>query len=146
MGLFSNIFKTKEKRVVETQLGTFTLVYSKRNKNTWSKSSNDITLSIQGTETEPDRAQLKFLESINDEIQKIDPKITKRFIQLFKEADLNVDFTTWRERFKMAAIDVMLIFEGEGYWNITFEDLKEPFTQFTLYIEGQRLTDFSIDT
>jgi hypothetical protein len=57
-----------------------------------------------------------------------------------------INFSHWSDRFKIAAVEVMLLVEQEAYWNITFEELKEPFAHFTLFIEGERITDFSIDT
>ena len=146
MGLFSNLFKAKPKKIVETQLGSFILTYSKGEKNIWLNNKSQISLSVRGTENEPDIIHLNFLKHINSEIQKLDEKITTRFRQEFKEADLESDFLSWKQRFKIVAVQVMLIFQEEAYWNITFEDLKEPYAHFTLFIEGQKTTDFSIDT
>jgi hypothetical protein len=146
MGLFSNIFKSKPKKGVETRVGFFTLTYSKGNKNVWRNSNSERSMSVRGTEFEPDKAQLIFLESLDAEILKLDQKLTERFIYEFKEADLETNFRNWRERFKIIAVEVMLIFQGENYWNITFEDLKEPYAHFTLFMEGHKTTDFSIDT
>lgn len=146
MGLFSNIFKPKPKKIVETQLGSFTLTYSKGNKNIWINNKSGLLMSVRGTANEPDAAQLAFLENIDSEIQKLDEKITKRFLREFKEADLESDFITLKERFKIVAAEIMLIFQQESFWNITFEDLNEPYAHFTLYIEGLKTTDFSIDT
>lgn len=147
MSFFSNIFKSKPKKTFETKdLGVFTLVYSKKNKNLWSNNNSDCLLTTRGSQDEPDKEHLNFFKSVNTVVDNLSPKITQRFLEEFKEADLDADFVDWKTRFKMVAMEIMVLFEGEAYWNITFEDLKKPFAHFTLYIEGQKLTDFSIDT
>jgi hypothetical protein len=146
MGFFSNFFKSKSRPVVSTPLGNFTLTYSKRNRNTWTNNDGKFLLSVEGTNSEPDTEQLNFLANVDAEIQKLDKKITDRFTRVFREADLKTDFTDWKQRFGAVAVGVVMIFKGEAYWNITFEDLKEPHAHFTLFIEGQKTTDFSIDT
>jgi hypothetical protein len=40
----------------------------------------------------------------------------------------------------------MLFFQNEAYWNITFENLNPPYAHFNPFIEGQKMTDLSIDT
>ena len=146
MGFFSNLFKSKSRLVVSTPLGSFTLAYSKRNRNTWTNNNGKFLLSIRGTDNKPDEEQLNFLSNMDEEIQKLDKKITHRFLEEFREADLETNFMDWKQRFRIVAVGVMTIFQGEAYWNITFEDLKEPHAHFTLFIEGQKTTDFSIDT
>jgi len=146
MGLFSSLFKPRPKAACETPIGLFTLTYSKGNNNLWSTNSGEVLLSVKGSATQPDVNQLKFLETYQAEIDKLDARITRRFIDEFEEAGIPADFIAWNERFKIVAIEVMLLFNHEAYWNITFEELKTPYTHFTLYIEGERLTDFSIDT
>ena len=146
MGLFSRIFKSKQQKTVETQLGPFTLVYSKNGNNIWSNSSSELSLSVQGSDSEPASEQLDFLNNIQLEIANLSDRITKRFIDEFNEAEQEIDFRNWNERFKMVGIDVTMIFQGERFWNITFQDMKTPYAHFTLFIEGQKLTDFSIDT
>lgn len=146
MGLFSNLFKSKPKVTFENPLGLFTLVYSKKNRNTWTNKSGEILLSVRGSTTSPDADQLKFLQEWQIELLKLDDRITKRFVTEFKEAELPIDFTHWKDKFKIVAVEIMLVFEQDVYWNITFEELKEPFAHFTLFIEGEKLTDFSIDT
>ncbi|HTH31416.1 MAG TPA: hypothetical protein VL946_08695 [Lacibacter sp.] len=146
MALFSNLFKSKPKATFDTPLGLFTLVYSKGNRNTWNNKSGEILLSVRGSATQPDADQLKFVQEWQTELLKLDNRITKRFVTEFEEAGLSIDFTHWSNKFKIVAIEIMLIFEREIYWNITFEETKESFAHFTLFIEGEKLTDFSIDT
>mgnify|MGYP003576857843 CR=1 FL=1 len=147
MGFFSNLFKAKPKKVfVTSQLGTFTLAYSKGQKHLWTTHYNELLLTVRGSEEAPFEDQIVFLSNLPAEVEKLRRSITKRFTKEFSEAGMSIDFADWSSRFKMVAIEVMLLFEGEGYWNITFEDLQEPYTHFTLYIEGEKLTDFSIDT
>lgn len=147
MGIFSNLFKSKTgKTFASEKFGILTLVYSKGKKNLWTTDFNGLNITIQGTEEEPNAEQLKLLENLDNEIKKLDEKITKKFMEEFSEADLAVDFNHWKDRFEIVGVEIMLIFESEAYWNITFEDLKSPYAHFTLFIEGQRLTDFSIDT
>ncbi|MFT3824171.1 MAG: hypothetical protein QM731_09635 [Chitinophagaceae bacterium] len=146
MGLFSNLFKPKNKIIAATPLGDFELIYSKKNVKTWTKKDGELQISVKGTNTEPDAAQISFLQMLDNEIQKLEAAITKRFLKEFAEADIDAGFTDWKQRFKIVAVGVMIIFEGEAYWNITFEDQEDPYAHFTLYIEGQKTTDFSIDT
>jgi len=146
MGLLTSLFGKKTKVIVDTVLGPFTLTYSKRDKNIWVNNNDGLVRSIRGTNDAPDELQITFIKNVDAEIEKLNDIITKRFIREFKEADLPVNFKNWNERFKIGAIDVMLIFEGKAYWNITFEDMQEPYAHFTLYIEGNKTTDFSIDT
>ncbi len=47
---------------------------------------------------------------------------------------------------EIVGASVMTSFENDAFWTITLEDMDEPFAHFTLFIEGQKLTDFSIDT
>lgn len=145
MNLFS-IFRAKPKLVVDTQLGPFTLVYSKKGKNTWSGTLNGIILTVRGSERHPNEDQIEFLLSFETEIKKLDSAITKKFRSEFSEAGLDVNFQIWQERFKVVSADVMLFFQNEAYWNITFADQNEPYAHFTLFIEGRKLTDFAIDT
>lgn len=145
MNLFS-FFKPKPKMVVETKLGMFTLNYSKKGRNIWGGSTHGIPIYVSGTESQPDIAQINFLENLEAEIEKIDTAISKKFISEFKEAEVEINITKWQERFKLASAEVMLIFEKKAYWNITFEDTNEPYAHFNLFIEGEKLTDFSIDT
>lgn len=146
MGLLSYFFKSKPKPTYDTSIGEFTLIYSSKFKNTWSNNSDDILLSVQGSTVEPDAAQIRFLANWQAELNRLDERITARFIREFKEADLAIDFTHWSNKFKIVAVYVMLLVEQDSYWNITFEAINEPFTHFTLFIEGEKLTDFSIDT
>lgn len=147
MGFFSDIFRSKpNKTFLCDKLGVFTLVYSKRNKNLWTNDNLKIPLTVEGTEERPYEEQITFFTNFNDEVNKLSTKITKKFKYEFREAELDDSFNTWEDRFEIVGASVMEYFENEAYWNITFEDKKEPFAHFTLFIEGQKLTDFSIDT
>jgi hypothetical protein len=103
-------------------------------------------MSVRGTEFQPERAQLEFLENIDKKILDLNDEISSKFIQAFKEADMEIDFTTWQERFKLEEVQVLHVHGDDTHWNITFEDMKEPYAQFTLTIEGEKVTDFYIDT
>jgi hypothetical protein len=107
MNLFS-LFRSKPKLVVDTQLGPFTLVYSKKGKNTWSGTSNEIILTVRGSESHPNRDQIDFLLSFETEFRKLDSAITKRFKSEFSEAGIDANFQNWQERFKVISADVML--------------------------------------
>lgn len=146
MGLFSNLFKRKVSKVIETQLGLFTLLHTGKDKSTWSNNDTVYAVAVRGTEDGPYPDQLKFLENIKREIQQLREQITKKFWEEFREADIEIDFTNWEERFKMVALDVIAITAAGACWSITFEDLKQPYAHFNLFIEGQQLTGFSIDT
>ena len=146
MGLLTSLFGKKTKVIVDTVIGPYTLTYSKRDKNIWVNNDDGLVRSVRGTNDAPDELQINFIKNVDAEVEKLNDIITKRFIREFKEADLPVNFINWNERFKIGALGVMLIFEGIAYWNITFEDMQEPFAHFTLYIEGNKTTDFSIDT
>ena len=145
MGLFSKIFKSTTKTISETQSGPFTLVYSKGDKNLWSNDSSEVLKSVRGTTLEPNSEQLAFIENIDHEINQLNDKITHSFICEFKDADEVVNFSNWQERFKMVAVDVESISQGQVYWTITFEDIAEPYAHFNLHIEGQKMNGFSID-
>jgi hypothetical protein len=145
MGLFSFKHKPEPERVVETPLGPFTLAYSKDNRNIWTNRTGRLAMSVRGTEFQPDRAQLKFLENIDKEILNLNERISNKFIEEFKEADMEADFSKWQERFKLEAVQVLHVHGDEAHWNITFEDLKEPYAQFTFTVEGDNLTDFYVD-
>ncbi|HYK46190.1 MAG TPA: hypothetical protein VEV83_13515 [Parafilimonas sp.] len=146
MGLFSFTHKREPERVVETSLGPFTLAYSKDNRNIWTNRTGRLAMSVRGTEFQPERAQLEFLENIDKKILDLNDEISSKFIQAFKEADMEIDFTTWQERFKLEEVQVLHVHGDDTHWNITFEDMKEPYAQFTLTIEGEKVTDFYIDT
>jgi hypothetical protein len=147
MGIFDKIFKTRIKKTVETNIGTFELVFSKKEKNLWSTDFNSIYLTVRGTEIQPDMNSLDFASTIMDEIDQLTDKISIKFKNEFKDAGFEVNFQNWPERFKLVAAEVMIIIQNEPYWNITFEDLESPFAQFTLFIEGKTINrDFAIDT
>lgn len=147
MRLFSDLFKQKPKPIVNTPLGVFTLVYSKGAKNSWSNNSTDVLLSLRGSATTPDAEQLAFLETWQQAVSRLDDEITRRFVIEFSEAGLPVNFKRRSDRFRIVAVEVMLLFRNQPpWWSITFEDLEDPYAHFTLYIEGEKLTGFSIDT
>lgn len=147
MGIFDKIFKPRIKKTVETNIGTFELVFSKKEKNLWSTDFNSIYLTVRGTEIQPDMNSLDFARTIMDEIDQLTDKISIKFKKEFKDAGFEVNFQNWPERFKLVAAEVMIIIQNEPYWNITFEDLESPFAQFTLFIEGRTINrDFAIDT
>ena len=137
--------KPEPERVVETPLGPFTLAYSKDNRNIWTNRTGRLAMSVRGTESRPDAAQLEFLENIDAVIANVDGKISHKFIEEFKEADMEVDFSRWQERFKLVGVQVTQMLNNEAHWTITFEDLKEPYAQFTFTVEGDNLTDFYVD-
>ena len=146
MGLFSKIFKSSTRTVFETPHGPFMLVYSNKTKNLWSNNSTGILKTVRGTASEPDSQQIDFLKNIDNEIGQLDDKINQNFIDQFNEAEETVDFKDWQERFKLTAIDIEVIDQGLPHWSITFEDQREPYAHFNLYIEGQETRGFSIDT
>ena len=145
MKLFS-FFKPKPKLVVDTRLGPFTLVYSKNGRNTWSGNLDEITLTVKGSEIQPDLEQIAFLADYKHEINKLDLAITKKLKSELSDAGFNVAFQIWQDRFKLISADVMVCLEKEAFWNITLADQHEPYAHFTLFIEGNKLTDVSIDT
>ena len=147
MGLFSKIFGGKTKTTYEhPQLGIFSLMYSKGGRNLWSSSGRDVTLTVRGSEHEPYEEHLEFLTKAENEIDNLHHAISKRFMVEFEEAELEVWFSDWTEKFKLAAIEVEDIIQSKLIWIVTFEELNEPYAHFNLHIEGQELKDFSIDT
>jgi hypothetical protein len=146
MGLFSDWFKPKPQKTFASSLGSFKLSSSKDRRHLWSAQKGDVHMSVLGSQDEPYQAHLKFLERVDREIQKLDTQITAKFIETFTEAELPIDFKHWKERFKLSSVDVIAIKENLNHWGITFEELKEPYAHYNLFIEGQTLIDFSIDT
>ena len=148
MGSFFNIFKSTPKPTFETELGTFTRVYSKRHKNIWALTlSTGVHLTVRGTETEPTPDQLDHVKNWSQNIQQLDSKITKKFKREFSEAGLECNFTDWKTRFKLVSVEVIDVLENDDLWSATFEDQQEPFAQFTIFIEDGKInSDFSIDT
>ena len=145
MGLFSKFLKST-KAVVETESGVFTLVYSKGGKNIWSNSSTELTKSVKGTTSEPDIVQLAFIKNTDHEVEQLSEKLTHFFIAQFKEADVEANFSTWQERFKLISVDVEDIVNAQTYWTISFEDRLTPYAHFNLHLEGQEIKDMSMDT
>ena len=147
MGFFSQLLKPKETREVLVEgLGYFRLVYSKKNRNIWTSELNGLQVSVMGSEEAPNKPQTEFLKNLEAEIKALDAVIVKKFKREFKEAEMPADFTHWSERFKLDAVEIMMIHEGEAYWNLAFNDLESPYAIFTLFFEGDKATDFSIDT
>lgn len=63
MGLFSTLFKSKPKKLAETRLGSFKLIYSENGKNKWSTVKNEPILTVQGSSDAPDNSHLIFLKT-----------------------------------------------------------------------------------
>lgn len=146
MGLFSKLFGGILKATYDhPQLGRFTLVYSKNGRNLW-VSSKAPYLGALGSKDEPYREHLEFLRIAESEVAKLNHIILKRFLDFYEEAEEEIRFSDWKEKFKIEAIDVESIQEGKPYWNITFEELHEPYYHYILYFEGQEPKDISIDS
>jgi hypothetical protein len=147
MRLFSKIFGGKKKSSYEhPQLGVFTLVYSKGGRNLWTSSGQGVTLTACGSEHEPFKEHLRFLEKAGQEIEGLHEAISRRFIYEFEEAGLETGFASWKEKFRIADIAVEDIVEGEPFWIVIFEQLEEPYAHFNLHLEGREPNEFSIDT
>ena len=147
MGFFSQWFKPKlTKEVFVDDPGSFKLVYSKKKRNIWTTELKGIHVSVMGSEEAPNKPQTEFLKNMEAEIKALDTVIGKKFKSIFKEAEMPADFNHWSERFKLNAVEVMMIHGGEAYWNLAFDDLKSPYPIFTLFFEGPKATDFSMDT
>lgn len=146
MRIFDKIFKTRIKKTFETNIGTFELVYSKKDKNLWCTDFNSIYLTVRGSEIQPDLNSVNFAKRLMQEIDQLTDKISIKFKKEFKDAGYDVNFQNWSDKFKLVAAEIMIIIQDEPYWNLTFEDLESPFAQFTLFIEGNRINqDFAID-
>ncbi|MFC7346287.1 hypothetical protein ACFQO9_06065 [Chryseobacterium zhengzhouense] len=145
MGLF-NFFKKEPEKTFQSNIGIFKLVKGKSAKRIWLNNEDSILFSVRGNENSPDLNHINFLENYSVELEKIDDKITKKFIDLFKEAELDIDFNHWKERFKINTITTFVIESENKFWEISFEDLKSPFYHFNLTVENEKLTDFSIDS
>lgn len=146
MSFLLNIFKAKPKPFVVTQLGRFNLTYSKGDKNIWTNSSNGFLITVKGSNEGPDPVQLSFFQNINELIKKLDNKIYAAFINEFRDSDLDQKLIRWEERFKIVSVSIIVMDEEGIQWNITFEQLKEPFAHFVLHMKGLETNGFSIDT
>lgn len=146
MGLLSNLFRKKPAKSATTSLGTFELVYDKPDKRIWSNHDREPPFSVGGSADSPDPEHIELLASFEDRLAALSDGISERFRTELREAEVNAEFGSWRDRFKVVGADVRDLHEGEAYWSITFEDRESPYYQFTLFIEGDRLTDFSIDS
>ncbi|WP_312075571.1 hypothetical protein [Chryseobacterium sp.] len=145
MGLF-NFFKKEPEKTFQSNIGIFKLVKGKSAQRIWLNKEDSILFSVTGNENNPDLDHINFLENHSVELEKIDDKITKKFIDLFKEAELDINFKHWKERFKINTITTFVIEPENNFWEISFEDLKSPFYHFNLTVENGSLTDFSIDS
>ncbi|WP_262148893.1 hypothetical protein [Chryseobacterium foetidum] len=145
MGLF-NFFKKEPEKTFQSNIGIFKLVKGKSSKRIWLNNQNLILFSVNGNENNPDLNHINFLDSYSTELDKIDDKITTKFINLLKEAELESDFNHWKERFKINAITTFIIERENKFLEISFQDLKSPFYHFNLTVENENLTDFSIDS
>ena len=124
----------------------FTLVYSKGGRNLWSSPGQAITYTACGSEHEPFKEHLRFLEKAGDEIEELHGVISQRFIHEFEEAGLDVNFSDWKEKFRIADIAVEDIVQDKPFWMVMFEDTEEPYAHFNLHLEGREPKEFSIDT
>lgn len=147
MGILSKLFGGKTTKTYEhPQLGVFTLAYSKGGRSLWSSSGQPTTFTACGSEHEPFKEHLNFLEKATNEIEELHKAISQRFIHEFKEAGLEANFSDWKEKFRMADIIVEDILQGEPFWTVVFEQLEEPYAHFNLHLEGREPKDFSIAT
>ena len=146
MGIFEKIFKSRNNKTVDSSIGTFKLVYSKKHKNLWSAEINSIYTTVRGTDNNPDEELIAFVSTIPKKIEDLSEKISIKFKREFKNAGLEINFNDWHDKFKIVATEVMMIIDNESFWSITFEDIESPFAEFTVYIEGESInSDFSID-
>ncbi|MCR5887826.1 hypothetical protein LRS06_08545 [Hymenobacter sp. J193] len=145
MGFLSKLFKSKPDKVYHTSIGSFTLVYSKKEKNIWSSASGKFCRSVGGTNTEPDPAQLEFLSTIDERIESLSTSITERFNELFLEAGLDITISNWQDRFAIGGVDIHNVSPDNTDWIISFDDQEEDVT-YNLFVEGTEALDFSIDS
>jgi hypothetical protein len=145
MGLFSKLFKPSTAKIVETASGSFTLIYSKGSRNTWSNQSPDVLITLGGSALEPDPAKLSFSSTITHTVAKMNDQLTLYLSNQFDEAGLEHDFSEWQQRFKMVALEVTGKTGEKIYWNITLEDLRAPYAHFVLFVAEQTIIDFSMD-
>lgn len=147
MGILSRLFSSlPTKNYTDEKLGIFALAYRKGDKHLWTNQAATPTLTIAGTADQPFVSHLEFLYAYQDCVNALDDAITEKFKKEFHNADLDVFFLSWQERFIIVEVTIVLLVEQTAYWNITFEDKESPYYHFTLFIEGNTLTDFSIDS
>lgn len=141
MGLFGN----KKKTFVSPTLGEFTLVFSNGVNRIWSTKKENVSYTVRGTDDEPHAQQLAFLSNTKTEIEKLDTAINERFLTALPTEGIKIDFSHWKERFRITNIEVVNLDGTLAQWNIYFRDSKRG-TDLTLYIEGEKLTRFSVDS
>ena len=145
MGLF-DFFKKEPEKTFQTKLGIFKLNKTKSSTKIWTNNLNPIFYSARGNELTPDTNSINFLENINSELEILNEKFTNKFLSLFKEADLEIDFKNWTEKYKIIAINVISAENENRIWELTFQELESPFYHFTTTIENKNLSDFAIDS
>ncbi len=145
MGLF-NLFKKEPEKIFQTEIGIFKLNNVKSSNKIWVNNENPILCTVHGNESNPNFNSIKFLNNINSELEALNETITDKFLALFKEADLDIDFKNWKEKYKIIGINIINVENGNKTWELTFQELQSPYYHFTTLVENQNLSDFTFDS
>lgn len=145
MGFF-DLFKPKPKRTFTTDFGIFTLISPQY--GTWKTENNNIFYYVNGDKEQPNKPQVAFLKNILIEVEKLDPKIQQEFEELHRNADFQIDFSSWKERYQIKSFHILVLKDDFVAWEITFFNQKDEndFSDYTLLIENGETKGFSIST
>lgn len=144
MGLF-NFLKRTPAPTFETACGVFTRQRSKSPEKFWTCMQNGIFYAVAGTEQAPFIELVDFIGRLDVELNNIEEPLNHRFRLLLEEAGLDVSFTSWRQRYKTEAIQVYAATPEHTVWDVTFEELNEPYAHFSTTVTNGQLSDFVMD-
>lgn len=106
---------------------------------------NGIFYAVAGTEQAPFIELVDFIGRLDVELNNIEEPLNNRFLLLLEEAGLDVSFTSWRQRYKTEAIQVYAATPEHTVWDVTFEELNEPYAHFSTTVTNGQLSDFAMD-
>ena len=144
MGLFDRLFR-KPPVIADTPMGPFSRIYSKKNNHLWTHTGGSFDLTVRGTAEAPDPDQVAFCAKIPAKVETLDQALSRWFLDLFAEAELEPDFTAWQQRYTLVEATIQRIENGIPSWELTFEE-KGSFHHFRLLLKDNQIMEFSMDT
>lgn len=149
MGFF-DFLKPKLKKNSVKKWEKFTLFDEE--KGIWVKNNEEegVDYYVKGNFEKPDWEQVKLIENIEAEIQKLDTKINEKMIFLYQnEKDLQLNFTHWREKFFIFAYQIHQFEKDHIVWEFAMSKnyINEPdmHLDFIFMIENGEIKEVFID-